>query len=219
MRAAIIFDFDGVIVHSEPLHMRAILHAFAPLGVAFDEATYYAKYVAFSDKDLFPTIARDFGLAWNDDVQQRTLQAKWDAYDALVGTGEVGVFGGTLSLIEAARAAGVPIAVCSAATRRDIERSLGSLGLLKAFATIVSADDVPVSKPDPACYALAAQRLGLAPAACVAIEDSPGGMRSALGAGLACIAVCHTLPASRLAGATRVVQSTAELTLESVLRT
>jgi beta-phosphoglucomutase len=218
-RAAIVFDFDGVIVHSEPLHMRAILEAFAPLGVRFDEATYYSKYVAYSDKDLFPIIAHDFGLAWSDAQHQRTLEAKWQLYDALVDAGEIGVFSGTLALIESARNAGVPIAVCSAATKRDIDRSLQPLGLLHAFATIVSADDVPVSKPDPACYALAAQRLGLHPSRCVAIEDSPGGMRSALGAGLACIAVCHTLPASRLAGATRVVQSTAELTLESVLRT
>jgi beta-phosphoglucomutase len=217
MRSAIIFDFDGVIVHSEPLHMRAILQAFGPLGVAFDEATYYAKYVALSDKDLFPMIARDFGIAWNGEIQERTLRAKWQAYDALVDSGEVGVFAGTLALIAAARESRVPIAVCSAATRRDIERSLLPLGLLPAFGTIVSADDVRVSKPDPACYALAAKRLGFAPSLCVAIEDSAGGMRSALDAGLACIAVCHTLPAGRLAGATRIVQSSAELTLAEVL--
>jgi beta-phosphoglucomutase len=216
-RRAIIFDFDGVIVHSEPLHMRAILDAFAPLGVKFDEATYYSKYVAYSDKDLFPRIAADFGLAWSPSLQQATLQRKWTSYNALLDAGEVGTFAGTLALIDEATRAAVPIAVCSAAIRHDILRSLDALALTNRFATIVSADDVRVSKPDPACYALAAQRLGFGPAQCVAIEDSVGGLTSALAAGLACIAVCHTLPAAQLAGATRVVAGTAGLSLQEVL--
>lgn len=216
-RSAIIFDFDGVIVHSEPLHMQAILAAFAPLGVRFDETTYYKSYVAYSDKDLFPRIASDFGLAWTEQLQQQTLERKWKHYDELVLAGHIGVFEGTLAIIREAAAARVPIAVCSAATRRDILGSLEPLGITQLFQTIVSADDVRVSKPDPAPYALACKRLGFPPSACVAIEDSSGGLASALGAGLACIAVCHTLPAERLRGATRIVPATAGLTLADVL--
>lgn len=197
--------------------MRAILDAFAPLGVAFDEATYYTKYVAYSDKDLFPLIARDYKLAWTDSLQEATLQRKWASYDALVERGHVGSFEGTLSLIREAHAANVPMAVCSAAVRRDIIRSLDPLGITALFRTIVSADDVRVSKPNPAPYLLACQRLGLAPVQCVAIEDSPGGLASALAAGLACIAVCHTVRAERLAGATKIIAGTAGLKLEQVL--
>lgn len=217
MAQAILFDFDGVIVHSEPLHLRALRAVMGEQGIAFSEQDYYAKYVAYSDRELIPIIAKDQGRAVEPAQLAAMLDAKWECLKQLLARDGLHAFPGTLRLIEAAGQHQVPIAVCSAAMRRDIEHVLGTLGVIERFATIVGADDVAVSKPDPAPYRLACERLGVDPSRCVAIEDTPGGIASALGAGCKVVGVAHTLEAERLHRATRVVASSSQLTLDDVL--
>ncbi|HEY5973481.1 MAG TPA: HAD family phosphatase, partial [Geobacteraceae bacterium] len=98
---------------------------------------------------------------------------------------------------------------------------LAMLGLSRAFDAIVTADDVAASKPDPASYVLAVQRLqqafpggGITAAGCLAIEDTPAGIAAAQGAGVKVVAVTNSYPAGRLAAADLIIESLATLTLE-----
>lgn len=110
--------------------------------------------------------------------------------------------------------------LCSGALRSDVEPVLAALGIADRFAEKVTAEDVPASKPDPTCYRLCVARLatrfpdrGIAPAACVAIEDTGDGIAAARGAGIPVVAVATNLPADwlRAAGAA-VVDRLAGLT-------
>src|SRR5690606_36880434 len=114
---------------------------------------------------------------------------------------------GTLALIRAA-AERCPVTVCSGSGRLSVEPVLRKLDLLNFLGAIVTADDVTRTKPDPAPYLLAASRLAVAPERCVAIEDTPTGVRSARAAACEVIGVAHTVPASSLAEAHRVVPGT-----------
>lgn len=213
---AVIFDFDGVIVHSEGSHLIAIREIAAVQGIHFTDETYFRDYVALSDRDLLPRVWQDAGRALAGAELQTLLAAKQARYEELVDQGAVVAFPGSVELIRAC-AAKVPIAICSAANRATINASIHALDIASCFTTIVSADDVTRSKPDPMPYSLAAKRLGFEPRECVAIEDTVGGMASALGAGCKVVAVCHTLPRARLGAATLVVEGTRDLTVERLL--
>jgi len=130
---------------------------------------------------------------------------------------------GALELIDEARAAGLPIAIASGATREDIRLMLEGLGRADRFQTIVTADDVARSKPDPTSYALAVQRLahahpglGLEPGDCLAIEDTAAGIQSAAGAGLMTLGLTTTGPAASLTKAQRVIPDLAGVTLDQL---
>lgn len=215
--SALLFDFDGVIVHSEPLHYIAIRDTFAAHRMHFTEETYFQRYVAYADRDLFPIIAHDLQHPLTPQHLHTMLEEKWHRFADLVRTQGVETFSATLDLIREAHARKITIALVTAAMRRDVDLILGSLNILDSFTAIVSAQDVPRSKPDPAPYTLACSRLNLAPSSCVALEDTPGGIASARGAGCQVIGVCHTLPAHRLQQASRVVASSRELTVDAML--
>ncbi len=214
--AAIIFDFDGVIVHSEGAHMLTIRELAATRGVTFTDDTYFREYVALSDRDIFPRLWKDNGRELTTAQLKEIILLKQARYEQMVDGGHVVAFPGSIDLIRAC-AAKLPVAICSAASRATIEASIHALDIARCFQTIVSADDVARSKPDPAPYALAAKRLGFEPGLCVAIEDTVGGMTSALHAGCKVAAVCHTVPRERLTAATLVVDGTIDLTVERLL--
>ena len=111
-------------------------------------------------------------------------------------------------------AAGIPLAVASGALREEITAFLDVLELGGVFPVVVAADEVKHSKPDPETYLMAMERLRmrpglerLDPARCIAIEDTPAGIRSAGAAGLLVVGVTHTFPAQKITAAARVVES------------
>ena len=222
MLKAIIFDFDGVIVDSEPLHFRAFARVAEPLGVTFDYQHYLKHLIGYDDRDAGRImLAQAAGAGANarpEDYRgdERRIAAfreeKGRVFEQIVREG-VPTIPGVVRLIEEAGAQ-MPIAVCSGATRADIDLILSGIKLNATFKTIVSADDVARSKPDPACYALAVERLArmhpalrLAPGDCLAIEDTAAGIASARGAGLQTLGLLTTSPRSELHRAQRVVEN------------
>jgi len=148
-------------------------------------------------------------------------RAKGDAFAAVVEEG-VEPIAGMPDLVRSA-AARLPIAIASGATRSDIDLILGKLKLADCFAIIVTADDVAKSKPDPASYRLAVQRLAqrhpelnLQPGECLAIEDTAAGVQSARGAGLMTLGLATTSGAAALHHAQRVIDSGRGLTVEQL---
>jgi HAD superfamily hydrolase (TIGR01509 family) len=104
----------------------------------------------------------------------------------------------------------LPLGVATSSSRSEAEPMLRILGITDRFRAIVTSDEVKHSKPEPDSYLLAAERLGIAPEYCAAIEDSTTGVQSARQAGMTVLAVTNSLPAERLTAAHRIFASTAE---------
>ncbi len=222
MPQAIVFDFDGVIADTEPLHHRALADVFEPMGLSLSYEQYLEELVGYDDRDLIRICWRRVapGRGEVTDAQMRTLiDRKAEAFEAVVERGLTAV-PGVLDFVPRAAAA-LPIAIASGATRRDIDLILRKLGLAPHFSAIVTADDVERSKPDPETYAravrlLAAARpaMGLEPAHCLAIEDTDAGITSARGAGLLTLGLTTTGDAASVARAHRVATDFRSLSLD-----
>jgi len=215
---AIIFDFDGVIVDSEPLHEAALLQCAKERGMSFTHDQYMTKLIGLADRDCLPVLYQLNGRSPTAAEHTAYFTQKKRLVHEMIERGEAKAFAGTLALIREASGS-VPLAVCSGAIRPEIEMVLKSLELAQLFRAIVSADDVKQSKPYPEGYQKAAAILNEKPSNCVALEDTPTGCRAAIAAGLRVIAVGHSL--SREAFPAEIADfagSTSELTLARVLK-
>jgi beta-phosphoglucomutase len=214
---AIVFDFDGVIADSEPLHLRASQQVLAEDGIDLTAEEYFARYLGYDDVGMFEALARDRGLPVGGREITALVARKGLRLQQMMHAGDV-LFPGAREFVRGAAAA-VPIAIASGAMRHEIDEILTASGLADLFPVIVASGDTPASKPSPAPYLLAFERLragtggGLDKARCVAIEDSRWGLESAAGAGLRCVAVTNSYPADELPGAELVVSGLNALTL------
>ena len=210
-----VFDFDGVLVDSEPLHFAALRDSLAPEDIALGESEYAARYLAYSDREAIRLVLEDRGIPFDAIRIDAIALRKADLFGA--GLAEIPLFPGARELVRALSAL-VPIGIASGARRPEIEAILAAAGLREAFSVIVGAEDVDRGKPDPQPYLTAAAGLRrrapqLEPADCVAFEDSMAGIASARAAGMTVVAVTNSYPAGRLTAAHQVVASLAEVSL------
>ena len=218
---AIVFDFDGVIANSEPLHFRGYRAVLAEEGITLSEADYYARYLGFDDVGAFEAIGRHQGVAWSGARIADLVARKAARLEALERDVSV-LFPGAADAIRRAAAA-LPVAIASGARGEEIRRVLDREHLLGCFTAIVAAEDTPVSKPAPDPYlralALLAPAAGdrLRAAECVAIEDSQWGLQSARAAGLHTVAVTTTYRADELI-ADSTIASLAAMDLDLLAR-
>jgi len=214
---AIVFDFDGVIADSEPLHLKAFQQALAEEGIVLEHDEYFARYLGYDDVGMFEALARDRGLAWTGRHVTALVARKGMKLQTMLAGGEV-LFPGAAAFVRAA-AAEVPIAIASGALRHEIVEIVEAAGLDDLFSVIVASGDTPESKPSPAPYLLAFEQLQNAISKrldrqrCVAIEDSVWGLESARGAGLRCVGVTTSYAAAELPGAELVVDGLNTLTI------
>lgn len=214
---AVIFDFDGVIVDTEPLHYRSFQAILEPMGLGYSWERYVEHYMGFDDRDAFMEAFRAKGMDLSHAGLEELIALKAAQFQQVIAGG-VTPYPGVVQLAKAL-AADLPVAICSGALRSDIEPILNQLSLDSAFSVMVTAEEVPASKPDPASYLLAIRKLaaafpdrGIVPSSCVAIEDTPAGITSATGAGIPVLAVTNSYPADHLADAVRIVSSLDGLT-------
>jgi HAD superfamily hydrolase (TIGR01509 family) len=219
---AVIFDFDGVIADSEPLHFRAFQQALAEDGLELSSTEYYARYLGYDDVGMFAAFGEDRGLTLTTARVTELVARKGARLQAMLSGGSV-LFPGAVEFVRAAARA-VPIAIASGALRHEIDEVIAAAGVSDRFTAIVASGDTPESKPSPAPYRLAFERLrdatgsALDARRCVAIEDSRWGLESARGAGLRCVAVTNSYPADELADAELVVDGLRSLTLDALDR-
>ena len=225
MPNCIVFDFDGVIVDSEPLHFRAFVRVGKPLGFELSWERYLDEFVGYDDRDAFRVmLGHEAGTTSPPEIEARLpqlVQEKAQAFELEVNEG-VDAIPGSLQLIEQL-AGQIPIAISSGATQLDIRIILAKLGLENVFHATVTADDVQHSKPDPESYAKAVQLLaekypdhGISPGTALAIEDTATGIASARAAGLQVLGLTTTGPAELLHEATRVVPNLAGVTFDTL---
>jgi beta-phosphoglucomutase-like phosphatase (HAD superfamily) len=217
---AIVFDFDGVIANSEPLHLRAFQDVLAEESVTLSRSDYYARYLGYDDAGVFRLIGAEHGSGWTPEHIGALIARKATRMEALEQDGSI-LFPGAADAIRRAAAA-VPIAIASGALGVEIRRVLDREQLTGLFSAIVSAGDTHASKPAPDPYLRAVALLSasrhtpVVPGDCVAIEDSIWGLESARAAGLRTVGVAHTYPASSLSPADLVIASIGELSLHAV---
>jgi HAD superfamily hydrolase (TIGR01509 family) len=211
---ATLFDFDGVLVDSEPVHLAAFNDVLAPRGIVIGEREYAERYMSLDDAGVFRAALSHAGKTVDEEQVRALVEAKNPHFMARFGEA-FRVFPGAVEVVRR-RAARGPVAIVSGALESEIVFALEKMGLAESIAFVVSAEKTPASKPDPAPYRVATaelQRLGHG-ADAVVVEDTLGGVTAAKGAGLRCIAVAHSYPRDALlrAGADAVVDSLAALT-------
>ena len=217
---AIVFDFDGVIANSEPLHLKAFQQALAEDGIELSAADYFSRYLGYDDVGMFEALARDRHLVMSDQQVTALVTRKGVKLQMMLNAGSV-LFPGAADFIRQAAAA-VPIAIASGALRHEIDEIIEAAGLAPLFKAVVAAGDTPQSKPSPAPYLLAFERLreatsrDLDGSRCVAIEDSRWGLESARGAGLRCVGVTNSYPADQVGQAELIVSGLDGLTIEQL---
>ena len=219
---AIVFDFDGVIADSEPLHLRAFQQILAEERIELSAADYYSRYLGYDDVGLFQALAADRAVTMTDRQVTELVARKGVRLQQMLHDDHV-LFPGAVEFIRTA-AAEVPIAIASGALKPEILSIIEAAGIDELFTTIVAAGDTPQSKPSPAPYRLAFEQLRaksgreLDPRRCVAIEDSRWGLESAQGAGLRCVGVTNSYHAKELPQAELVVSGLGALTLTALDR-
>ncbi|WP_447977211.1 HAD family hydrolase [Candidatus Nitrospira bockiana] len=219
---AIIFDFDGVIADSEPIHFAVFQRVLGEQGLFLSKEEYYADYLGYDDKGCFEAFLRTRGQPATPSIIDELVRRKAAAYMDYI-TQHLVIFPGVREFVRGA-AARYPLAICSGALRHEIEYILDAADIRKAFAHITSAEDVRRGKPDPEGFLHALASLNrlrhgapLAAADCLVIEDSLPGIRGAHAAGMKVAAVANTHPLEELREADvtlRSLEDTTALALE-----
>ena len=212
MLKGVVFDLDGVIVDSHPLHKQAWRAFLAYLGKEVSEADLDFIFEGRKRREILIHFLGDLS---DSDIQ--LYGQKKDEFFRQVSA-DLKPISGTLEFIKSVRQAGLSMAVATSASRQRTLWTLEQLELAESFSVVVSGDDVALGKPNPATYRIASQRLSLHPKFLLALEDSVSGVRSAISAGLRCIGIVPRENASSLmeAGADRVVQTLMNLSIQDL---
>ena len=217
MLRAMIFDCDGVIADTEPLHFAALQTILREDGIDLSQELYYREYLALDDRACFIKAFSNQGVALTQEMLSRLIARKAAAVEPVLKA-HVLPFPGAVDLIRKASQRFL-LAVASGALRREVELILRTAGVSACFPAIVGAEDVARSKPhpDPFIEALARINAGsparIEPNECLVIEDSIYGVRSAHAAGMRCLAVTNSFPREMLAEAELVVASLEDVSL------
>jgi HAD superfamily hydrolase (TIGR01509 family) len=220
---AILFDFDGVIADSEPLHLQMFQKVLKEEGVILTREDYYNKYLGLDDRGCFAQVYKDAGKVLQATKIEEMLTRKNRALLETV-KGQSLLLPGIPELIAQVRDR-YYLTIVSGALKSEILAILEGEGLTKAFHTIVAANDISQGKPHPEGFEAAIRILNrdfvppaeiLLPGECLAIEDSPWGIEAAKAAKVKCLAVTTSYDASRLTGADLIAKDPASIPWEKV---
>jgi beta-phosphoglucomutase len=218
--SAVVFDFDGVIADSEPLHFEGFRRVLAGEGVALSRREYYDRYLGYDDAGAFRAALADHGQRFDDGRIASLVAAKLAIFPEILHGHSVIYPGAAACIVRLG--AEVPLAIASGAALDDIETVLQGTGLRERFRTIVAAEHTPRSKPHPDPYRRAVDILreqgvvddDVSPRRIVAIEDSVWGLQSARDAGLRTVAVTTSYRAADLGIADLIVPSLDAVSVE-----
>ena len=218
---AMIFDFDGVIADTEPLHFAGFRQTLAEIGISLTESDYYANYLGYDDRGCFIAALTAHQYPTDPSALAQLMQRKAHAYLNSVKDHLI-IFPGVRESVREAAAA-YPLAIASGALRHEIEVILEQAGLRKEFLHITSAEDVTRGKPDPQPFLQALNGLNrqrqtqaITAESCLVMEDSIPGIRGAKTAGMKVLAVANTHTIQDLHEAHAVVQSLSQVRLSEL---
>ena len=223
MLRALIFDCDGVLVDSEPVHLSMFQKVLAEEGVTLTEEDYKANFLAMDDRGCFTAVLEHNERSITREGLADLIRRKAGYFEEEM-SGRPPTFPGVVDFVQAA-ARSYPLAIASGALRHEVEMAIDGLGLRKCFQVLVAAEDVAKGKPDPEAYLAARDELNarsvkgprLRSEECLVIEDSLHGVEAAKSAGMFCLAVTNSYPAESLRKADWVVSSLSEFDLDQVV--
>jgi phosphoglycolate phosphatase/beta-phosphoglucomutase len=221
---AILFDFNGVLVDDESIHLELLGRVLKEEGL--DTAGVdYSGYIGRKDHDALREELEAAGEAVTPDLLSRLIARKSAYYHMRVHTQGLPVFPGAVELLGEISASGLMLGLVSGALRSEVENALERMVVRDHFKFLVTGEDVELGKPDPEGYLRGLTLLNSLPPLpsrlfhpheVLAIEDSPAGLRAAAAAGLSTLGVAHTYPATELGSADQVVMSLQNLSLKNV---
>ncbi|MGO4704860.1 HAD family hydrolase [Microvirga sp. 2MCAF38] len=213
MLKALIFDMDGTLVHSDPLHLRAFVEVLGPKGVVIDDEVYRSRIIGRTNEVIFGGLLPDHSVE-----EHRDLADEKEAAFRRISS-ELSPLDGLLGLLAWAQKRDLKIALVTNAPILNAKHMLEVLGLSDAFSVIVTSQDVARGKPDPLPYLTALERLSITADEAIAFEDSPSGMKAAKGAGIYSFGILTGVPAEELkaVGADRTIEDFSARALWDVL--
>jgi beta-phosphoglucomutase len=206
---AVIFDMDGVLTDSEPLINAAAIAMFKEKGLVV-QPEEFLPFVGTGEDRYIGGVAAKHSFVLNlPAAKKRTYEIYLDLVPL-----RLRAFDGANDLVRTCQKAGLRLAVASSADRIKIDANLRQIDLPpQTWDAVVSAEDVLAKKPAPDIFLCAAAKLGLAPAQCVVVEDAVNGVQAAKAAGMRCVAVAQTFPATALLQADLVAPRISDLSI------
>jgi HAD superfamily hydrolase (TIGR01509 family) len=211
----LLFDFNGVLVDDEPLHLELLLRVLAEEGVVLGREEAWPRFLGRGDRDCFGEALLAAGQEAPAHRLARLVARKASYYQEAVRRHGYVFFPGALELVREAAAGGLVQGVVSGALREEIEGALRQAGARELFQVVVSAEDVEEGKPSPEGYRLALQLLNAAPPPAdrlihphetLAVEDTLPGIAAGRAAGLVTLAIAHSHELPALAAADAVAE-------------
>lgn len=183
MLKAVIFDMDGVLIDSEPIHMKSFSLLAEELGIEFNK-DYYAQFIGSTTDNMWKILINDYKLPFSKDE----LMEKSDVHlKKILGTGGYPIMSGASEIIKNLHENGVKLAIASSSGMQRIEDTLNKLGVSDIMDGIVSGMNVKNPKPAPDTFLEAAKILNVSPDECIVVEDSVNGMKAAKNANMICV--------------------------------
>ncbi|HUO87007.1 MAG TPA: HAD family phosphatase [Thermoanaerobaculia bacterium] len=225
MLRAVVFDFNGVLIDDEPVHLAVFQRVLAEEGIELTRDEYLACHLGHDDRRIFAAVLADRGQGADAARLARLVARKSAYYQEHVHRQGYPFFAGAAELVVAAAERGWVLALVSGAPRDEVEGALAAGGLAGRFKVTVTAEDVEVGKPDPAGYLLAIAALNsqpplparlIHPHEVLAVEDSPAGLEAATAAGFVTLALAHSHAPQGLARAGAVLPSIDGLTADDL---
>ncbi|MBL0404498.1 HAD-IA family hydrolase [Microvirga aerilata] len=192
MLKALIFDMDGTLVHSDPVHLEAFAEVLRPEGVEINEEIYRSTIIGRTNEAIFASLLPHLPVEKHEayaDEKEATFRRMASDLKPLEGL---------LDLLAWAETRGIRIALVTNAPRLNADHMLEALGLARRFEVEITIEEVERGKPDPLPYLTALERLGIGADQAIAFEDSPSGMRAAKAAGLFSFGVLTGLSADEM---------------------
>ena len=182
--SAVIFDMDGVLLDSEPLHYEAVRQILAEQGVEFPIEDYF-RYLGTTLTSTWDDLCARYPIT----MPFEQFEARYNSDVLVQYQAGAPLISGARELVAQLRDEDIPIAVASSSHREWVEAALTGAGLRQYFQQTTAGDEVSMGKPSPEIYLKAAHKLGVDPTDCIAIEDAPAGVESAKAAGMSVVLV------------------------------